>query len=163
MLMGFSSAQAQSKIGYLNSVSILDNYPGYQEVKKEVDELKTQFETEFDKMKVKRRKLVDGLENLSVALKDSDKIRQEKENELKNLEQQMEKYYQEKFGPQGALFKKNQELSQPIYDKVNSIIQKIGEEENLDYILDTAQGVVVFAKPDHDLTQRVIDELNRSQ
>ena len=56
---------------------------------------------------------------------------------------------------------KNLELTQPLYDKIDQIIQKIGEEEDYDYILDVVQGVVLYSKPRFDITNRVIEELSK--
>ena len=76
---------------------------------------------------------------------------------------QIEQYRYQKLGPQGELYKKNMELTQPLYDKIDQIIQKIGQEEDYDYILDTVQGVVLYSKPQFDITNRIIEELNKIQ
>ncbi len=75
----------------------------------------------------------------------------------------IDKYRLEKLGPQGEFYKKNLELTQPLYDKIDQVIQKIGQAEGYDYILDVVQGVVLYAKPEYDITDRVLEELNKTQ
>ncbi len=85
----------------------------------------------------------------------------QKEKEAQDLAMQIEQYRYEKLGPQGELYKKNLEMTQPLYDKIDQIIQKIGETEEYDYILDVVQGVVLFAKPQYDITNRIMEELQK--
>ena len=49
---------------------------------------------------------------------------------------------------------------QPIIDKVNTVIQKIGEDGDYDVIFDAAVGNIVYAKEDFDLTDLVLEDLN---
>ena len=48
-----------------------------------------------------------------------------------------------------------------IYDKIDTIIQRISDEEGFDMVFDVVQGVIVFAKPEWDITDRVLEELNK--
>jgi len=105
--------------------------------------------------------LVKDIENQSLLLSPEKKA--EKEKEAQELGMQIEQYRYTKLGPQGELYKKNLEMTQPLYDKIDQIIQKIGETEDYDYILDVVQGVVLYAKPQYDITNRVIEELTKIQ
>jgi len=155
------SAHAQTKIRFVNSQRILDEYPAWKDVQKQVDELKKQYEDEFQKKQQEGQALLDEIQNQSLLLSPEKKA--EKEGQLQNLQLQLEKFYYEKLGPQGEIFQKNQELSKPIFDKINTIIQKIGEEEGYDFILDNVQGVVLHAKAEWDVTDRVLEELNKAK
>ena len=57
------------------------------------------------------------------------------------------------------------ELWQPVIDNVNAILEDIGSEDEYLLILDAAGAapgsVIVYADPSADLTQVVIDRLNR--
>ena len=58
------------------------------------------------------------------------------------------------------MFRKNLELSSPIYKNVNDILKTIADEEDYDLILDAAVGgVIVYANPKHDLTDKLIAKL----
>ncbi|MCX7726389.1 MAG: OmpH family outer membrane protein, partial [Chitinispirillaceae bacterium] len=70
---------------------------------------------------------------------------------------------QDKFGQQGEALMKNEELTKPIIEKINKIIEKIAKEENYDFILDARAGGVVFGKKVYDLNQRVLEALKKEK
>lgn len=159
MLFGWSDGHAQLKIRYVNSQRILSEYPEAQQIQKQLDDLRATYEKEYNEMLQRYENLVKEIENQSLLLSPEKKA--EKEKEAQDLAIQIEQYRYEKLGPQGELYKKNMELTQPLYDKIDQIIQRVGDEEDYDYILDVVQGVVLFAKPQYDITNRIIEELTK--
>jgi outer membrane protein len=158
---GWTNGFSQLKIRYVNSQRILKDYPEAQEIQKKLDDLKTQYENEYNKMLTDYENLLKEIENQSLLLSPEKKA--EKEKQAQELGMQIEQYRYQKLGPQGELYQKNMELTEPLYNKIDQIIQKIGQEEDYDYILDTVQGVVLYAKPQFDITNRIIEELNKVQ
>ena len=61
------------------------------------------------------------------------------------------------------MLSKNEELTKPIIEKINKIIEKIAKDENYDYIMDARAGGVIYGKPAFDLTERVLDILNKEK
>jgi Skp family chaperone for outer membrane proteins len=159
VLIGWTNGQAQSKIRYINSQRILAEYPEAKEIQKRLDEIRAGYEGEYNNMLKKYEDLVKEIENQSLLLSPEKKA--EKEKEAQDLAIQIEQFRYQKLGPQGELYKKNMELTQPLYDKIDQIIQKIGEAEEYDFILDVVQGVVLYSKPQYDITNRIIEELNK--
>lgn len=152
---------AQLKIRFINTDRVLAEYPEAQDIQKKLDDLKSGYETEFQKMQQDYQKLGEDIQNQSLLLSPDKKA--EKEANLQALQNQMEKYYYDKLGPQGEYFQKNKELTEPLINKINQVIKKIGEDEGYDYILDVVQGVVLYARPEYDITQKVLDELSKLQ
>ena len=69
----------------------------------------------------------------------------------------------EKGGQQGEAAKKEMELIQPVYDKINTTIKKIGAAEGYHYIFDVVAGNILYASEDQpDLTDKLLEELNKS-
>ena len=65
-----------------------------------------------------------------------------------------------RFGFEGDLFKKRQELIKPVQDKVYNAIQKIAVNRLYDIILDKSEGItVIFADPKLDKSEDVLKEL----
>jgi outer membrane protein len=159
LVLSGSDGFAQLKIRYVNSQRILSEYPEAQEIQKKLDEIRADYEKEYNDMLQRYETLVKDIENQSLLLSPEKKA--EKEKEAQELGMEIEQYRYNKLGPQGELYKKNMEMTQPLYDKIDQIIQKIGETEDYDYILDVVQGVVLFAKPQYDITNRVIEELTK--
>lgn len=61
----------------------------------------------------------------------------------------------------GEFYRKNQEIFKPVIEKINLVIQKIGRVEEYDYLFDATSGVLVHALPKYDITDQVLEELNR--
>ena len=53
------------------------------------------------------------------------------------------------------------EFSKPIIEKINTLIAKIGEDEGYDFIFDAASGSLVHALPKYDITNQILEELNK--
>lgn len=159
LFVGLNNGYAQSKIRYLNSQEILDQLPEAQEVQKKLDDIRAGYEKEYNDMIDRFEKLTKDIESQSLLLSPEKKA--EKEREKLNLQQQIENYQRDKLGPQGEFYRKNLELTKPLYDKIDAVIKRISDEEGYDIVFDVVQGVIVFAKDEYDITSRVIDELNK--
>ncbi len=161
LFAGFSQSFAQLKLRYINSQKILEDFPEWVEAQKQLDELKASYEKEFQGMQQEAQTLVDDIKNQSLLL--SPEKKSEKEAKLQNLQVQMEQFYYQKLGPQGELFREGQKLSEPIVDKINQVIKQVGEDEGFDMILDAAQGQLLYAKEEYDITEQVLEQLNKAQ
>ena len=85
----------------------------------------------------------------------------EKENELRQMELSIQKFQMEKFGPEGEIYKLQAQMMKPISDKIQVAIDIVGKEQGYDIILDALSGAIVYALPQHNLTEAVIEELNK--
>ena len=93
----------------------------------------------------------------------SDSRRQEKENDISNLEKSIQKFQLDKFGPEGDIYKKQNQLHKPVLAKIDDAIQKVGSERGYDFILDAMSGALLYALDSHNLTEDVLDELLKSE
>ncbi len=154
LLAGAVSAQAEIKIGFIDSDRIFAEYPKTREAQeafnREVQELsKTAKEkkTEIDDL---QRKLNDQSPMLSEAKKD------EQNREVQRKLGEYETFVQTNWGPGGRISKLNEEFLKPIVDRVHAIVAEFGTEEGYSLILDAADGNVVFGDKALDLTDRVL-------
>ena len=91
----------------------------------------------------------------------SDELKKKREDELYNREKEVRDLQRKRFGFEGDLFKKRQELIKPIQDKVYVAIQKLAIERSYDFILDKSEGItVIFADPKLDKSDEVLKFLN---
>ncbi len=90
----------------------------------------------------------------------SDELKKKREDELFNKEKELRDLQKKRFGFEGDLFKKRQELIKPIQDKVYNAIQKLAVEKHYDFILDKSEGItVIFADPKLDRSEDVLRNL----
>lgn len=151
------------KIGYVHSQKVLSDLKEWQDAQKKLDEINRQWENEGLEMQQRFQQLREQFEAQSLLLSETKK--KEKQQELEALMVQLQKFQRDKWDPQsGEILKKQAELVQPILDKINTVIKKIGDDEKFDYIFDTANGALLYFGTDQpDLTDRVLEELNKGQ
>ena len=148
------------KFGYVNSQQILAEYKEAQDAQKKFDEINAAWEAEGLEMQQRLQELADELESQSLLL--SEQRKREKETEAQNLLTQLQSFQQQKWGQNGEAFQKEQELMAPIVETIREVIKKIGEAEDFTYIFDSVAGNIVYVSEDQeDLTEKVIEELNK--
>ena len=84
-------------------------------------------------------------------------MRQEKIQEIETKEKEIASLQQKRFGPNGDLFKKRQELLQPITNRMLDEVQKIAQSKNYDMVLDkSVGGVLVYANSRTNISDDII-------
>ncbi len=87
----------------------------------------------------------------------SEDARRQREDEIMNLETQVRDLQRRKFGPEGELFQKRQELVQPIQEKVYRSIERFALDRGYDFIFDKSGSAgLIFSNPSFDVTEEVI-------
>ena len=151
---------ADVKIGYIDSNEIMTKF-------EEVRQVQVSLEKEQRKLQAEMENLIRGLDSLKQEydrqrLLMSDSRRQEKEQALVRSEQQIQKFQMDKFGPEGEIYRKQNQLLKPVLAKVDEAIQAVGKRQQYDYIMDAVGGAIVYALDSNNLTEDVIEELRKS-
>ena len=148
-------ASAQSgKIGYVNSQDILAQAPGAKEAQVQFDADMQTYRTEVQAMSTDLENLVRQYEQQQVMLSPSAK--QQREADIRGKQQA----YQERLAAiDQRAAGRQQELVQPVMDKINQVIERLRSEGSYALIFDVSAGGVVAADPSLDLTQEVIRRL----
>lgn len=137
---------------------ILDKLPDYKEAQKSLDLSSEQWQKEIEAKQVALDAMYRNFEAEQVMLSES--LRKKREDELFNKEKELRDLQKRRFGFEGDLFKKRQELIKPIQDKVYNAIQKLAVERQYDFILDKSEGItVIFADPKLDKSDDVLKVL----
>jgi outer membrane protein len=161
ILGGANPAAAQLKLGYIDSQKILGSYKEAQDAQKQLQDLNRRWEEEATNMQKELQAKLEELESQALLL--SDERKREKETELQNLNIRLQQFQQDKWGNQGEVYAKRAELMQPVINKINDVIKKIGTDDKYDYIFDVVNGNILHVSDSQpDLTGRVLEELNKS-
>ncbi len=156
LFAGMTSAQL--KIGYIDSDAIMDNMPDAQDARKRLDVLIQEWQTEINKLEKDWKTKYDDYERRKLILTDAS--RAELESELVKLEQQIADFREKKFGTNGELFQKQDEIMKPIQNKVFTAIKEVAEEDELDFVFDRSGDIMLlYAKEKYDMTARVLEKL----
>ncbi len=155
----FSSINAQLKIGFVDSDTIMDKFPDAQDARQKLDALIQDWQAELAKLENNWKTKYDDYEKRKLIM--SDQIRAETESELIRLEKQIADYRDKKFGANGELFQKQDEIMKPVQNKVFNAIKDVAKEKDFDFIFDRSGDVMLlFAKEEHDVTALVLAKLN---
>ncbi len=161
MTVGFATAANAQRIAYVDVKAILESIQEYQQAQTELDELaarwRTEIANEYDKIKGEYNRY----QAEQVLL--SDDARLQKEEEIMEMEKKVREMQKERFGPNGLLFDKRKELVQPIQDRIYAAIEGYANDRGYDFIFDKSGSAgMIFANPDYDKTNDVIDRIRKN-
>ena len=151
-------AMAQ-KLAYVQSQRILAEYQEYVDVQNKLNEIRNGYDQEYQKMVKEYNDMIEEIDSQSLLL--SPEKKQEKMKQAQEKALAIERYKYEKLGPEGELYKKSMEFTKPIIEKINKLIADIGEQEGYDFIFDASSGALVHALPKYDITDLIIEKLNK--
>lgn len=158
ILITSSITIAQLKIGYIDSDSIMDNLPDVQDARQKLDASIQEWQTELNKLEVDWKAKYDDYEKRKLIM--TDQTRAETEAALVQLETQIAQYREKKFGTNGELFQKQDELMKPVQNKIFGALKEIAEKEDYDFVFDRSGDIMIlFAKEKYDLTAQVLEKL----
>jgi outer membrane protein len=151
------TAEAQ-RYAIVDTKYILDKVPDYKNAQKQLDQISEEWQKEIDQKQAELDRMYRNFEAEQVML--SDELKKKREDELFMREKEVRDLQRKRFGFEGDLFKKRQELVKPIQDKVYTAIQKIAVNRQYDFILDKSEGItVIFADPKLDRSEDVLKEI----
>lgn len=152
------TVQAQQKIGYIDSDLILQNVPEYASVQQNVDRLAQEWEAELDKMQQDADNLF--REYQARELLYTSEERKRKQEEIIQKEEEIEQYRLRHFGPEGELFKQQEQLMRPIQERILEAIEEVASTEGYDYIFDKhGDFLFLYAREQFDVSLYVLEEL----
>ena len=155
------NAQRGVRIGYIDMEYILENVPEYTEASTQLNGKAQRWKKDIEKKNDEIELLKINLSTERVLL--TTELIEEREEDIKVLEEEMLKYQQDRFGPNGDLFIQRRQLVQPIQDQVFNIVQEIATNKKYDFIFDkSADIVMLFAAERHDISDVVLRSINRT-
>jgi outer membrane protein len=149
---------ADIQMGFINSERIFAEFSGTKQAQAEFNADVETWTQELEGRKQELEKLFEEYENQSLIL--SEPRRREREEELQRKRSELDAFQREIWGPNGRIAQRNEQLTRPIIEKMNEVLQRIGREEGFSVIFDAADGNVVYVDRALDLTDRVLEELN---
>jgi outer membrane protein len=153
-------SSAQMKIAYINSEAIMQQLPEAQDAQKQLDGMSTDWQTELTKMQTDLQHRFEDYDKKKLVM--SDKRRAEIEKELQDLEKKMVDYRTAKFGANGELFSKQNELMKPVQDKLFKAVKDIADEGGYDYVFDkSSTTLLMYSNEKNDLTSKVLAKLQQ--
>lgn len=150
-IIGYSQAQRVAVVDVSELLQELDDYKTAQsELDKVASKWRQEISIEMDKVK----SMYNKYQAEQVLL--SDEVRQQREDAIVETEQKVMDMQKLRFGPEGDLFKRRQELVKPVQDKVYAAIEAFAEDRGYDLILDKGtSSSILFLSDDLDKTEEI--------
>lgn len=154
------SALAQEvKIGYIDSIKIFAENKETQDAERVYRQDVQVWEAQKQRMEQELARMGEELSAQSPML--SEEKKSERRFEMQRKMDEYKKFMEETFGDNGLAAKRNKELTQPIVDKINRIIEAIAIELKYSMVFDVANANIVYADKKLDLTDIVLTRLNQ--
>jgi outer membrane protein len=156
----FSIILSQSGIAQTQRTAVVDideiltSMPDYQKAQDQLDQIAEQWRQEIAQEMDKVKSMYNKYQAEQVLL--SDEMKREREEEIMEKEKEVRDVQRQKFGPEGELFNKRQELVAPIQNEVYKAISSYADSRGFDLILDrSANSGIIFINDAMDKTEDI--------
>ena len=149
-------ASIVNKIGVVNFNNLLQEIPGIDNIRNELQDYQQSLTDQLDQMRVEFENKYLEYQSKSAGM--SPIIKQNKEQELAQLQERIDAFQQQS---QQDLQNKQAELLQPIINKAKSELEELSREFGFNLIINNIEDVVLYKSPTiDDLTSSLISKIS---
>ncbi|MFY0253314.1 OmpH family outer membrane protein [Chitinophaga sp. 30R24] len=158
IIIAMGGAASAQRYCVIDTKYILENIPEYKESQQKLDAVAEQWQKEIDAKFQEVDKMYKSYQAEQVML--TEELKRKREDEIVAREKDAKDLQKKRFGYEGDLFKKREELVKPIQDKIYNAIQKLAAGRMYDFVLDKAGGTtVIFSDPKLDKSEEILKAL----
>lgn len=151
-IASFTMAQ---KYAYVNTQYILDNMTEYKTAQSGLDNLSLQWQKEIEDKYSIIDKLYKSYQAEQILL--TEEMKKKRQDEITTKEKDVKDLQKQRFGYEGDLFKKKQEMVKPIQDKVYNAVKKLATDQSFAVIFDRSSDLIMlFANPKYDKSDDIL-------
>lgn len=148
---------AQTKIAFVDTKYILERMPEYETAQKELDRLSALWQTEVEERHAMIKRMRDAYNAEAILL--TEEMKKSRLEDIEKREREARDLQKKRFGVGGDIFKKRQELIQPIQDQIYQAVKEVaGTQYAAVFELGGASGIL-FASQKWDKTGTVMRKL----
>jgi len=149
------------KYAFVDTDYILQNIPEYNDAKGLLDDFSNQWQKEIEGKYTEIEEMYQAYQAEAVLL--PEEMKRKREDEIIKKEQEVKELQRQRFGPEGDLFRKRQELIKPLQEKVYNAIEEIAVQRNYAIIFDKAGSLtMLYTNAKYDLSDDVLDQMGYS-
>jgi outer membrane protein len=141
LLIGLNPVKAQ-KFAYVNTEYILENIPDYKAAQQSLDNLSITWQKEIEDKYSIIDKLYKAYQAEQVLL--TEEMKKRRQDEIGQKEKDVKDLQKQRFGYEGDLFKKKQELVKPIQDKIYNAVKKLAADQGYAVIFDKSSDLIML-------------------
>ncbi len=149
-----SNASAQ-KYAYVNTQYILENIPDYKAAQQTLDNQSITWQKEIEDKYAIIDKLYKAYQAEQVLL--TEEMKKRRQDEIGQKEKDVKDLQKQRFGYEGDLFKKKQELIKPIQDKIYNAVKKLATDQSYAVIFDKSGDLIMlYTNPKYDKSDDIL-------
>lgn len=161
LAMAFAGTPKESfgqKFAYVDTKYILDNISEYKAAQTELDKMSVEWQKEIEAQYAEIDKLYKSFQAEQILL--TAEMKRKREDEIIRKEKEAKGLQKKRFGVDGDLYKKRQELIKPIQDRVYAAIKEVATIGNYALILDKAGDLnILYSDPKYDKSEEVLNKM----
>lgn len=158
ILSALTMSAQKSNIAYVDIQYILKNLPQYETANEQVQLISRRWQKEVDALDQEAKVMAQNYQTEQIFM--TDEMRQKREKEIVDKEQEALALRRKYFGAEGELYKKREALIKPIQDEIFAAIQAVAEEKRFDIVKDrSADPSLIYMSSKLDVSDRVLEKL----
>ncbi len=150
------------RFAYIDSEYIMENIPEYQAAQMELEEISVRWQNEIEEKFAEIDRLYREYQAEAPLL--PEEIKRQREETIIEKEREAKELQMQRFGQDGELFRKRQELISPIQDQIYEAVEDIATRGNYAVIFDKSGGItMLYTDLRYDLSDEVLQRMGYRQ
>ena len=146
------------KFAYVDTDYILGQIPEYKAAQAELDKTSVQWQKEIEAKYAEIDKMYKAYQAEQILL--TEDMKKKREGDIVSKEKEAKELQKQRFGVDGELFKKRQELVKPIQDKVYNAVKSVAEKGGYSILFDKASDMtMLYSSPKLDKSNDVLEQM----
>ncbi len=152
------SISFSQKYAYVNTDYILSNIPKYESAQEQLNLISSEWQKEIEDLYNDIDKMYKEYQAEEVLL--TDDMKADRQEQIASKEKKVRDLQNKRFGQNGDLFKKRQELIKPIQDDIFNAVKEIAVESNYAVIFDSSGSLsMLYTDLKYDKSDEVLKKL----
>jgi outer membrane protein len=136
----------------------LGHVQAYQDAQAELDKISMDWQKEIEQKYESIEKMEKAYQAEKILL--TDEMKKKREEEINEKRKEARELQKRRFGVEGDLFKKREELVKPIQDEIYTAIQDVASQGGLMVVFDKANDSnILYSNPKHDISDKVLKKM----
>ncbi len=146
------------KFAYVDSKYILAHMPEYMAAQKQINELSAEWQAQVEQKYTAIEQLEKSFQAERILL--TEEMKKKREADITERREEAKQYQKSKFGVDGELFKKREELIAPIQEQIFQGIEDIASQSQYMVVFDKANhSNLLYTNPKHDISDKVLKKM----
>ena len=161
MMMAIGTMVHAQRFAYVDTDYILKNIPQYNEKQGQLDDIAVQWQGEIEALYGEIDRMYKDYQAEQILL--TDEMKKKREDDIMEKEQEAKELQRKRFGYQGDLFQKRQQLVKPLQDQVYEAVKEVAKGRGYAVIFDKASAMtMLYTNSKYDLSDDILEELGYS-